>query len=78
MGSVTRIRKDLEDSVGKPVMVKADKGRRRIVTKQGILEETHPNIFVIKVPNGSEAYSRRVSYTYSDVLTSTVEVTIYE
>lgn len=78
MGSVTKIRQDLEDSIGKPVIVKADKGRRRIVTKQGILEETHPNIFVVKVPNGSEANSRSVSYTYSDVLTSTVEVTVFE
>lgn len=77
MASVLQIRKDLEECVGKPVVIKADKGRRRIVTKKGVLEETHPDLFVVKIFNEFES-TRRVSYTYSDVLTSTVEVTVYE
>ena len=77
MSSVTEIRKDLEGCIGKPVMLKADKGRRRIVTKQGVLEAAHPNLFVVKISNEFDS-TRRVSYTYSDILTSTVEVTVYE
>ncbi len=77
MSSVTQIRKDLEGCIGKPVILKADKGRRRIVTKKGVLEETHPNIFVVKISNAFDE-TRRVTYTYSDVLTSTVEVTVFE
>lgn len=77
MSSVTKIREDLKECIGKPVMLKADKGRRRIVTKKGILEETHPNLFVVKISNEFDD-ERRVSYTYTDVLTSTVEVTVFE
>ncbi len=77
MDSVTKIRKDLEESIGKSVILRANKGRKRIVTKEGVLESVYPNLFVVKISNEYDSV-RRVSYTYSDVLTSTVEVTIRE
>ena len=51
------------------------KGRNKITIKEGILESAYPSLFVVKVSNEYDSV-RRVSYTYSDVLTSTVEVTI--
>ena len=77
MDSVTRIRKDLEGCIGKTVILRANKGRKRIVVREGILESAYPNLFVVKIANEFDSI-RRVSYTYSDVLTSTVEVTICE
>lgn len=69
------IRKDIENCIGKRVILRADKGRRRIVTREGVVEAAYPNLFVVKVDNvfGSK---RRVSHTYTDVLTGTVEVTV--
>lgn len=75
MNSVTEIRKDLEGCIGKRVILKANKGRKRIVTREGVLESAYPNLFVVKISNEFNS-TRRVSYTYSDVLTSTVEVTV--
>lgn len=77
MNSVTRIRKDLEQCIGKRVILKANKGRKRTTTKEGILESAYPNLFVVKIANEYDSV-RRVSYTYSDILTSTVEVTVLE
>jgi uncharacterized protein Veg len=75
MNSITKIRKDLEEYIGKTVILKANKGRKRITVKEGILESAYPNLFVVKISNEYDS-TRRVSYTYSDVLTSTVEVTV--
>ncbi|HLR21442.1 MAG TPA: Veg family protein [Tissierellaceae bacterium] len=75
MDSVAEIRKDLEENIGKSVILKADKGRKRIVTREGVLESAYPNLFVVKISNEFNSI-RRVSYTYSDVLTSTVKVTV--
>lgn len=75
MNSVTRIRKDLEQCIGKKVILKANKGRKRTTTREGILESAYPNLFVVKIANEYDSV-RRVSYTYSDILTSTVEVTV--
>ena len=75
MNSVDKIREDLEESIGKTVILKANKGRKRTTIREGILESAYPSLFVVKISNEYES-TRRVSYTYSDVLTSTVEVTI--
>ncbi|MGO1470218.1 MAG: Veg family protein [Tissierella sp.] len=77
MESVTQIRKDLEGCIGKTVILRANKGRKRIVVREGVLESAYPNLFVVKIENEYDSV-RRVSYTYSDVLTSTVEVTVCE
>lgn len=77
MTSVTQIKKDLEECIGKKVMLKANRGRRRTTIKEGILESVYPSLFTVRISNEYES-SRTVSYTYSDVLTSTVEVTIRE
>ena len=73
--SLTKIRKDVEDCVGKKVILKANKGRKKIIVREGILEDAYPSLFVVRICNQYDSV-RRVSYTYSDILTETVEVTI--
>lgn len=70
------IKKDLDSFVGQRVTLKANRGRRKIMQKEGILESTYPNIFVIKIEG--EHSPRRVSYSYADILTETVEIKIKE
>lgn len=66
------IREDLDSYVGKQVIVRANRGRRRVDEVKGILEHTYPKLFVV-TPLDQNPFKRR-SYTYSDVLTSSVEV----
>lgn len=73
--SLTKIKKDVEESVGKKVILKANKGRKKITVREGILESAYPSLFVVKISNQYDSV-RRVSYTYSDILTETVEVTV--
>lgn len=75
--SLAKIRKNVEDCVGKRVILKANKGRKKTTIREGILEEAYPSLFVVKISNQFDVV-RRVSYTYSDILTETVEVTICE
>lgn len=71
------IKQELADHIGKRVIVKADKGRKRIVTRYGRLEAIYPSLFVINIETEDDS-DRNISYTYSDVLTSTVKVTILD
>ncbi|MDX9916679.1 MAG: Veg family protein [Gudongella sp.] len=75
MNSVAQIRKDLEGCIGKKVILRANRGRKKTTVKEGVLESAYPNLFVVRISNQYDS-TRMVSYTYSDVLTSTVEVTI--
>ena len=71
-----QVRKEIEGFVGSKVRVKANKGRKRIVVKEGVLENTYPSIFVIRVQNEFEDTFRSVSYSYTDLLTHTVELSL--
>ena len=73
--SVNEIRSEVEKNVGKKVTLKADKGRKRIVTKKGIILDAFPSVFTIKVNNEYDT-ERTVSYSYSDVLKYTVRLQI--
>ena len=72
--AIAEIKKDLEGFVGSKIRLKANRGRNRIVENEGVLESIYPNIFVIKI---NEKKERRVSYSYADVLTETVELFIH-
>ncbi|ERI94807.1 hypothetical protein HMPREF1982_00732 [Clostridiales bacterium oral taxon 876 str. F0540] len=65
------IRRDIEDHVGEKVTLKANGGRRKVLVNKGIIEKTYPNIFVIRLDQDTQ---RTVTYSYSDVLTKTVQI----
>lgn len=69
------IKQDLDEYVGKRIRLKANRGRRKVIERVGILEQTYPNIFVIKLDE-KKSLDRRVSFSYSDVLTETVELSL--
>lgn len=73
--TLAKIRANVENCVGQKVRLKANKGRKKTTIREGIIESAYPSIFVVKIDGGYDSI-RRVSYSYSDILTETVEVTI--
>lgn len=70
---VGRIRSDLESMMGTRMKLRANMGRSKIIEREGVLEETHPSLFVVKIEEKRDR-TARVSYSYVDVLTGTVEL----
>ena len=73
---ISQIKEDLDGFVGSRIRLKANRGRNRIIEREGVLESTFPNIFIIKI--NERKVERRVSYSYADVLTETVELFVYD
>lgn len=74
--AISDIKRDLELFVGSKIRLKANRGRNRIIEREGVLESIYPNIFVVKL--NERKIERRVSYSYADVLTETVELFVYD
>lgn len=74
---LTAIKKNLENHIGSKIMLVAQTGRKRQVERKGILTETYPAVFVVDLDQEENAFER-VSYSYTDVLTNTVEIQFYE
>lgn len=70
---VGKIRNEMETIKGTRMKLKANMGRCRIIEREGVLEETHPNLFIVKVEEKRNR-TRKVSYSYADILTRTVEL----
>lgn len=71
---VGRIRTDLESMMGSRIKLRANMGRSKVLEREGVLEQTHPSLFVLKVEEKRDR-TARVSYSYVDVLTGAVELT---
>ncbi|QQE79396.1 biofilm formation stimulator Veg [Alicyclobacillus sp. SO9] len=71
------IKNSLDELIGERVLLRANGGRRKTIERSGVLEETYPSVFVVKLdpPDGS---FKRVSYSYADLLTETVELMVYK
>jgi uncharacterized protein Veg len=74
--ALMEIKKSLEAYVGQKITLRANGGRRKMIERTGVLEDTYPSIFIVKLDQEQHAF-KRVSYSYADILTETVEVTVY-
>ena len=69
--TIANIKRDIENHLGEKVTLKANGGRKKILINDGVIESAYPSIFVIRLENDTQ---RTVTYSYSDVLTNTVQL----
>lgn len=69
--TIAAIKRNIEDHIGDKVTLKANGGRKKILINNGVIESAHPSIFVVRLENDVQ---RTVTYSYSDVLTKTVQL----
>ncbi len=74
--ALSEIKAALDSYIGKKIRLKANSGRRKTIERTGILEETYPSVFIVRLDEDHHAFER-VSYSYADVLTESVELTIF-
>ena len=55
-------------------MVKGTLGRSKYFEKEATIEKAYPNLFIVKYDENN----RNVTYSYTDVLTRTVEVSLFD
>lgn len=71
---IANLKTDIGDIIGQKVIVKGSLGRSKTFEKEATIEKAYPNIFVVKY----EENERNVTYSYTDVLTRTVEVDVFD
>jgi len=71
--SLNEIKQGLDCHVGQRLKLKANGGRKKTIVRSGVLAETYPSVFIVELDQRENAFER-VSYSYADVLTETVEL----
>jgi len=75
--TLSEIKQSLDGQIGKRLTLKANGGRRKTIERSGVLAETYPSVFIVELDQEQNAFER-VSYSYADVLTQTVELSFSE
>ena len=71
---IANLKTDIFEKVGQKIIIKGSLGRSKAFTKEATIEKAYPNIFVVRY----EENNRNVTYSYTDILTRTVEVDVYD
>ena len=74
--SVGSVRRAVAEHVGSKVRVRGKMGGQNIVLTEGVITETYPCIFLVQVKNAEENSYQTVSYSYTDVITKDVQLTL--
>lgn len=71
---IANLKTDILEKVGQKIIVKGSLGRSKAFEKEATLEKAYPNIFIVRY----EENNSNVTYSYTDVLTRTVEVQVFD
>lgn len=71
--SIAKIKRKLENYKGEIIRFKYNGSRNQIEEFEGTIENTYNYIFTIKLDNGKD---QRKSFSYTDVLTDSLEIFI--
>ena len=69
------VKNDIQRIIGSMVRLETNKGRHKSVVNKGIVSNVYPSIFTVQL-NDDQGTSRKLSFSYTDVLTNTVEITL--
>ncbi len=75
MQDVSFVKKDIAKFVGSRVKLETSKGKNKTTISEGIISDVYPSIFTVQLYDG-KLPSRKLSFSYTDVLTNSVEITL--
>ena len=71
---IASLKTDIDEKIGQKIIVKGSLGRSKSFAKEATIEKAYPNLFIIKFDENN----RNVSYSYTDILTRTIEVDVFD
>ncbi|MGM9987013.1 MAG: Veg family protein [Bacillaceae bacterium] len=74
---LNEIKDALHSNVGRRLLLKANSGRKKTIEKLGVLSETYPAVFIVQLEQVDNSFER-LSFSYADVLTETVQLHFFD
>ncbi|MCL2753855.1 MAG: Veg family protein [Defluviitaleaceae bacterium] len=78
INDVMQVRNNITQYVGQKVRLQTNKGRQKSLVSSGTIESVYPSVFTIMLDDSINGSGRTVSYSYTDVLTKSVQITVFE
>ena len=75
--TIMDIRREVENYLGRRVKLEAHKSKKKLYQKEGIIAETYPSIFTVRVKEDKRK-EQKLSFSYSDLLTQSVKIVLLD
>lgn len=72
--TLASIKQQLDAKIGENLTVVAQAGRKKVTRRKGTLRETYHAIFIVDLDQDENSFER-VSYSYADLLTKSIQIT---
>jgi uncharacterized protein Veg len=69
---ITNLKTDILGKIGQKIIVRGSQKRNKTFEKEATIDKVYSNIFTVKYDEGA----RTATYSYTDILTRTVEVQV--
>lgn len=69
---ITNLKSNIIDKIGQKIIVKGSLGRNKFFEKEATIDKVYSNLFTVKYVDNK----RNATYSYTDILTRTVEVKV--
>lgn len=70
--TIEKVRKELNDHIGKEAIIKYNLGRNKYEKYDVIIKETYNYVFLVEINNSKNVGVK--SFSYSDVITKTIKI----
>ncbi|MDR2939228.1 MAG: Veg family protein [Clostridiales bacterium] len=70
-------KKHIKRNIGSKVKLEFNKGRQKFYVGNGVISNVYPSIFTVQLFDGEDP-SRKLSFSYVDILTKSVNLTLCE
>ncbi len=71
--SLDKVKEEITKLKGQNIKMQVNKGRKKIVQYEGVVEDIYKSVFVVRVINEN---MEKLSYSFSDVLCGDVKIAI--
>ena len=71
---IDNLKTDIQAQIGQKILIKGTLGRSKFYEKVGTVQNVYSNLFVVKC----DEEEGNTSYNYTDVLTKSVELSIFD
>ncbi|MGL4605953.1 MAG: Veg family protein [Eubacteriaceae bacterium] len=75
--TIMDIRREVENYLGRRVKLEAHKSKKKLYQKEGVIENTYPSIFTVRVQE-EKRKEQKLSFSYSDLLTQSVKIVLLD
>lgn len=72
--TISAIRDKISELVGEDIAMQVCRGRKQIKRYTGVVENTFPSVFVVRLNEVTDSNQSSLSYSYSDVLCGEVVI----